>query len=626
MMETMRSMASGVVAKILMGLLVLSFAVWGIADIFNGFGRGTVATVGETDIDAQDFQAELNTEINALSNRLNQRLTVAQTAAFGLPNQVLGRMIAEATLNDLARQYNLGLSSEELAKTISADTAFHNLGKFDRDYMNLILRNLGTTEDRYVLSREALEERRQLAAGLTGLATVPNAALKVFNAFTFEKRNLNYVVLKESDVGEIEDPSDDELSKFFEAQKLTFRAPEYRSFELVKLEPGDISDPDAVSDDDAKTYYETAASRFIQAEKRQVQQILFNSAEEAKAASDKIKAGGTFEDILTERDLKLEDVDFGLLTKVEVTDPAAADAVFALEEGAVSDVVEGRFGHLLLRAAKIQPEQAQPFEELKDVLKAEIAAERANGEVLDLFDNIEDERAGGSTLKEISEKFNLTLRNVTGISKAGELENEDKVTDLPEQQKLLTQVFETDIDYEADPLDVSNSGFAWFQVTDIKESRDRTLDEVKAKVVSAWKKAETAKRNEAVAAEILKELQGGLKLADIAEKRSLTVETANEVTRQGGASLPGAAVDQAFAGPVGHSATAAGSAEQYVLEVTEVIEPDFAPDALQLDGLKQSLDSNAANDLIGQLSADIQRSIGITINQPLFNQLTSTSR
>lgn len=626
MMEFMRSMAAGWVAKIFMGLLVLSFAVWGIADIFNGFGRGAVATVGETEIDVRDYQAELNMEVNALSNRLNQRFTIAQTAAFGLPNQVLGRMIGEATLNNLATDYNMGLSSNELAKTIAADPAFQNLGKFDRNYMTLVLRNVGTTEDRYVQQRQSLEVRRQLANGLTGLATVPHAALKVFNTFTFEKRDVDYLVLKEDALGEIAAPSDEALKTYFEEKKLTFRAPEYRSFDLVKLEPGDIVDPDAVSDEDAKTYYETAASRFIQPEKRQIQQILFNSEEEAKAASQKLKEGTSFAELLTERHLTAEDADIGLLTKQEVTDPAAAEAAFALEEGKVSDVVKGRFGHLLIQVSKIEASQAQPFEELKDRLKAEIATERANGEVLDLFDNIEDERAGGATLPEIAEKFNLKLRKVTDISKAGELANDDKITDLPEQQKLLTSVFETEIDFEADAIDISSTGFAWFQVSDIKPSRDRTLDEVKDKVATAWEKDERAKRNATLAGDILKQLKTGKSLADIATEKGLSVETAKDITRQAGGTLPASAVEQAFAGPVNHTSSAVNGSDQYVLAVTKITEPDFDADALQLDSLRRNLDANAGNDLLGQLSADIQRTVGITINQPLLNQVTSTSR
>ncbi|WP_172891554.1 SurA N-terminal domain-containing protein [Cohaesibacter sp. ES.047] len=621
----MRSLASGFVAKILMGLLVLSFAVWGIADIFSNFGRGAIATVGDTEIDARDYQSQLVLEVNALSNQLGRRLTPAQTSAFGLPTQVLGRMISEATLNDMAKDFNMGLSSEELAKVIATEPAFQFSGRFDRNQMNLMLRNAGTTEDRYVLSREALETRKQLSESLTGKTTVPNAALKVFNTFTYEQRDIDYIALQEDDLGEIEEPTDEALQTYFDANKIQFRAPEYRSFVVLKLEPGDIMDASAVTDEDAKIYYETASSRFVQPEKRQMQQILFGTREEAEAASEKIKNGASFDDIVNERNLSMEDVNFGLLTKEQITDPAAAEAIYSLDEGAVSDVIEGRFGFLILRNAKIEPQQASPFDEIKDQLKAEIAAERASGEVLGIFDKVEDERAGGATLKEVSDKFNLPLREVSAISKTGELETGEKITDLPEQETLLSSVFDNEIDYEADPIDIGSTGFAWFNVTDIIPDRDRTLDEVRDDVVSAWKAEERRTRNAAKAEEILAEIKAGKSLDAVASDRDLTKQTATDITRRGGADLPTPVVEKAFEGPRDSKTTAVNGTTQYVLQVVDVTEPDFSPDALQLENVRSTLNRNFGTDLLGQLSSAKLRELEYTINEPLLQQIVNGS-
>ena len=520
----------------------------------------------------------------------------------------------------------MGLSSEELAKGIAEEPAFQTAGKFNRNQMALVLRNAGTTEDRYVTNREKLEVRRQLAQGLTGNSTLPEATLKVFNDFSFEKRDVDYIALKEADLDAIEEPSEDVLNSYYEQNKIAFRAPEYRSFVVLKLEPGDIMDPSAVSDEDAQTYYESVSNRFQLPEKRQMQQILFGSKEDAEAALEKIKGGATFEDIMAERNLTESDVDFGLLAKSEITDPAAAEAIYSLDEGAVSDVVEGQFGFLLLRNAKTEPPHATPFEDVKDQMKAEIAAERANGEVLDMFDNVEDMRAGGSTLEEVSQKLNLPLRTVTTISKAGELEQGGEVTDLPEQEALLTSVFDTDIDYEADPIDIGNTGFAWFRVTDIEEARDRALDEVHDDVVAAWKEDERQSRNAELAGEILKEIEGGKSLAAVAEERDLSVATATDITRQVHGDLPASAVEQAFGGPLHHKATAVDGETQYVLEVAKVTDPEFDPDALQLESVKARLNQNASTDLLSQLSATILGNLGYTVNEAMMNQVVSGTR
>ncbi|MCT4656026.1 MAG: SurA N-terminal domain-containing protein [Cohaesibacter sp.] len=621
MMEFMRTMAAGWVAKIFMGLLVLSFAVWGIADIFNGFGRGAVATVGDAEIDARDYQVELNKELRQLSNRLGQTITASQSAAFGLPNQVLGRMIAEGTLDDLALKYNVGLSDQELAKRISQEPSFQSLGSFDRSYMQQVLRSIGTTEDRYVSNRAKFEARRQIASGLAGEATAPIAALKVFHRFANEERAADYLVLEESALPELAEPTDSDLKTYYDANKLAFRALEYRSFDLLKLEPGDVADIASVSDEDAKISYETAASRFIQAEKRQVQQILFNSKDEADAAAAKIKDGATFEEILAERNITEADADFGLLTKAEVSDPAAADVAFGLELNTVSDVVDGRFGKLLLRVTKIEPEASKPFDEVKDLLKAEIAADRANGEVLDIFDNIEDERAGGATLQEIADKFNLKLRKVEMISKAGELKSEEKVTDLPEQEKLLTSVFDSDVDLETDAIDVANAGFAWFNVTNITPAQERPLDEVKDKVIAAWKEEKRSTQLADFAAKLKDELAGGKSLEAIATEQNMSVQQATNITRQSPGDLPQSAVDQVFGGPVGYASTAADGNKQYVLQVKTITAPEFNADGLENDALRQQLNQNAESDLLSQVVAGLQRDLGITINQPLLNQL-----
>ena len=135
--------------------------------------------------------------------------------------------------------------------------------------------------------------------------------------------------------------------------------------------------------------------------------------------------------------------------------------------------------------------------------------------------------------RKISQKLSLPLRTVTAISNAGELESGESVTDLPQQKDLLTAVFDSDIDVEADPIDIGNTGFAWYNVTDIIPSRERELDEVHDDVVAAWKAAERTNRNAALANEILDELEGGKNMQALAEERGLSMESASGISRQG---------------------------------------------------------------------------------------------
>src|SRR5215218_8982173 len=100
MLEALRKRASGWVAQLFLALLVVSFAIWGVSDIFTGFRSDTVASVGNTDIRIQDFSRQYELATRQLGQQLGQQVTPEQAQMFGLPGQVLGRLVAEATLND----------------------------------------------------------------------------------------------------------------------------------------------------------------------------------------------------------------------------------------------------------------------------------------------------------------------------------------------------------------------------------------------------------------------------------------------------------------------------------------------------------------------------------------------
>lgn len=132
MLDALRNSVGTWFAKLLIGLLVLSFAVWGIADVFTGIGSTSVATVGDKEIPAEDFQRAYAREIDQLSRRVGQPITQEQAAAFGVPAQVLGRLIAEVTLDQEAAKLRIGVSDEAIIKTIQETPAFQGVNGYDR--------------------------------------------------------------------------------------------------------------------------------------------------------------------------------------------------------------------------------------------------------------------------------------------------------------------------------------------------------------------------------------------------------------------------------------------------------------------------------------------------------------
>ena len=159
-------------------------------------------------------------------------------------------------------------------------------------------------------------------------------------------------------------PSEEALKTFFNDRKSSYRAPEFRAMDVLALEPETIANPAEVSDADAEAAYAKIAGkdpRFGAPEKRDLQQILFPNEADASAAEAKLKAGASFDDLIKERGLKPEDTDLGETTKDAMLDKAEADAVFALPQGGVSEVLKSQFGPVIVRVKGITPSTMKPF-------------------------------------------------------------------------------------------------------------------------------------------------------------------------------------------------------------------------------------------------------------------------
>ena len=150
------------VMGVVLGLLALSFAVWGINDIFHGYGRSSLAKIGGTEISVEQFRQNYNQRLQQVGRQLGRPLTPEQASAFGLDRQVLGEMVAEAGLDQRARQMGLGLSDADVVQHITTDPMFQSNGKFDRARFEFLLRNVGYSEQRFLNEQRHIMLRRQI--------------------------------------------------------------------------------------------------------------------------------------------------------------------------------------------------------------------------------------------------------------------------------------------------------------------------------------------------------------------------------------------------------------------------------------------------------------------------------
>jgi peptidyl-prolyl cis-trans isomerase D len=610
------------VMGVVMTLLAGSFAVWGINDIFHGFGHSTLATIGSTEIGIDQFRQTYQEHLQVIGRQLGHPLPPDQASAIGLNRQVLGDMIADAGLDQRAHQMGLGLSDEVVAQHIESDVHLHDVhGNFDRERFQMVLQDMGYSEQRYIAEQRQSVLRGQIVDSISGGITPPQAWLDAINQFQNEQRGIAYVSLGTAQAGDIPAPTDEQLSKYFDERKILFRAPDYRKIDTITVTPAALAQWMQIPDDDIKKAYNEHLSSFTTLERRHIEKMVFPTMADAQAAAGRIKAGTGFSAIATERGLKSNDIDLGEVSKAQMVDPAVADAAFALKEGEVSAPVQAQFGVVLLTVLKIEPQVVQSLADATPQLRNEMALERARTQVAEIHDKIEDDRAGGATLEQAAQKEKLPLV-IYNVDRSGRDPDAKPIANLIHAPEIINAGFASDVGVDNDPID-ADGGFVWYDVAAITPARDRTLDEVKDQVTQRWRDDEIASRLKTKAADLLDKLKNGTPLDTLAAADGLKIETASDLKRGGSSGDVSAKMTDAifhtakdaFGSAVGDNPT------QWILfRVTDVKTPKLVASSPQATRIQQAVQHQMSDDAYGQYMEWLEGNLGTSISPSMMAQ------
>lgn len=618
-----------IVTALLMGLIILSFAIWGIGDIFRGFGANNLAQVGSIEIGADTYRNAYQAELQTMQRAEHRNITNEEAHQYGLDGQVLSQLVNEATLDDQARRLGLAISDEDIKKAIVNDDNFKGMtGRFDRQAFDAFLRGEGFTEKTYVRQQRGVRLRRQIVDALTNGVQLPKALLEAIFRFQMETRSVDYILFPSAGAGQLPAPSQEELKGYFESTQQLYATPEFRGLVIVAVTPASIAKPDDVSDTDARNRYEEVKNeRFGAPEKREVEQILFASDAEAKEARAKLDAGKTFDELLREKNLTPKDASLGTVARTGLVDKNVADAAFSLKEGEVSVPVKAQFGTVILRAGKIIASTVKPYSDVAVELKREIALKRAQSEITRLHDAIEDQRTSGKPLTEAAKSAGLEPRVISAIDATGNDSQGIPVKDLVDGAALLKAAFASDIGVDNDTLRVQGGGYQWFEVTKIDKAREKTFDEAKAEVEKAWREDKAEKLLSAKTAELVKKLDAGESMAAIGvAEGNLAVKHASDVRRGGSSGLALNVVTQIFNVGV-HRAGSVASEDggRILFQVVSSTTPAFDPEAAELTNILGDVKRGFDEDVTAQYLAKLESDIGVKLNTKVLSEATGVS-
>jgi peptidyl-prolyl cis-trans isomerase D len=623
-LETLRKGAGRAFGMILMGMLVISFAIWGIADIFRGYGGQTLIEVGDTEITPQEYSRAQRDILRAMSSDAGRSLSLQEARNAGLENRVLERLIGGAAVDTHAKSLRLGVSDEALLQGIMKDPAFQDsTGNFNPLALQQALRNMDLSEQGYLASERERNLRRQLLSTVGRTPATSQVFLNALNNYNNETRSLRYVVVPAAAAGAVPEPTDEDLKRFYDNHQAKFTQLEFRKIGVLAVTPETVKDKVQIADDDLKAAFDKEKDKLGTPERRRVQQIAFPNKAAADVAYQKVQSGTGFVDLAKERGVSEIDLDLGILKRSDMADSAIGAAAFKLEKDQVSEPVTGALGKtVLLRVTEIQPGKMVTFEEAKPQLKEKILKDRAQSVILDLHDRIEDERGAGTQLSEVAKKFNLNYQVFDQVDHQGKTPD-GTAADLPQKTDLLNAVFATEVGVDNDPLDAKDEGLIWYEVLGITPQRLKPFDQVKDEAKKDWSLDEQRTRLTKYTDDLVKQLTAGKSLEDLAKDLKTQVMVTEPLKRDGlTVNVLPAAVTQAFSLPHGgYGSAPSGVDEGRIVFQVDKITPAPPLEGPSLEALKHQIKNFIGEDIVGEYFSALEARYGVTINRQALAKL-----
>jgi peptidyl-prolyl cis-trans isomerase D len=627
MLDALRRGSTGWVAKILLALLVVSFAVWGVADVFTGYGRGSIATVGDTDIAVQDFQRSFQNEISTISQQAGRRISADEARAAGLDNRVLSQLMAWAAVEQHANDLDLALSDQALAELIRKDPNFKGPdGSFSQLSFENIINRMGLSERGFLDLRRRDELREQVITALMNSVAVPEPMVTLVNNYDQEKRVVEYFKIDAEKVITVPEPDETKLKQVYENNKTQFVVPEQRKLAILAVSPESLMGGVEVTEEEIASTYEDTKADYNTPERRRLQQIAFKDKAAAEAAKKALTEGKkTFGEIAADAGAKSTDIDLGLVSKDALIDPKIADAAFALEKDEVSDVVEGQFATVLIRTTNIEPAVERTLDQVKTQVRDKIARQKAEAKLQSVIDEVEDNRAAGKTLKETAEIVKVDFMEVPATDRYNKGPDGQAAVKLPDAMSILKTSFDSDVGLENEPVELRDGGYAWVDVVAITPPKQKPFDEVKEEVKKLAIESERARFVAELADKLVERANKGESMDALAKEAGAPkAETSLPFTRTTDPhGLSKDAVKVAFKlkkGDAG-SALASGNQTRLVLKLTE-IKPAPELTTEQREKISKDLRAKLTDEVLSEYVIALQNNLGTSINQTEFRRAT----
>ena len=431
MLESMRNQAQSWISKVILGGIALSFVLWGVGDYFMGGKSEPVALVNEKPIGQSEFYVAYNRQLDLYRNMLGKQFSKDLTDSLNLKETTVQTMINRKIMVDTATEMGLVAPESVVLASIRGEPSFQSAGQFDPQRYQILTRNMG-----YGSAQDFENEMRvnimvdALQKAASDSAQVLEADIREAFNRAYEQRVLAAIVVDPESLLSSINVSQKEAKAWYESHQDAYMSPARVKLNAVEINPADLAVDVTVTDAELQQAYEERKSRYSQGERRKASHILAKieggASEEDRLAARKkiegalarIRAGGSFaavaedvsDDITANKGGDLGWFEAGVMTA------AFDEAVFALDKGDTSDIVESEFGYHLILLNDIRAASVTSFADVKSDLHSELVQQRAADEAYEISRDLDDALGMEDSLKAAADSLNLKVVDIKPVS------------------------------------------------------------------------------------------------------------------------------------------------------------------------------------------------------------------
>ena len=573
MIAAIRKFAKSGVAVVLIGLLVISFAIFGINDVFKGGSSTYVATAGSRKISLADFKREFDNFRKGAEQQVGQPITAELAAENGLDTRVLNDVADREAFGEMLDKVWVRPSDTLMTTELQKNTAFFNpvSGRFDKALYESMLGQNGLTPARFETYLHDQIAEAHLASALANGLRVPRAYSALGAIYGLESRDIGYFMIDPRTVTPPALPTDAQLLELMKANAAQLTRPEFRILTVVRFSPGLVSANLPIDEAELQKRFEYRKDTLSRPETRSIIQIPVKDAAAAQSVGARLAKGEAPAAIA--KSLGVDAITYVDKPRTAIADRKVGEAAFALKAGQIAPV-RGDLGFSVVAVGKVTPGQAVTLAQIRPQLEAELRKDAAAEKVYQMSQAYDDAHTGGASLTEAAKKAGVPAMTLGPVSLQGGSPEGQRVAGVSE--KLLKTAFDLPVSGESDIEDAGQGEYYAVRVERVIPKALPPLSEVRPQLTRVWMMREMVKRLQAKADELAGRVRKGESLEAVAGSIGARVAHAAGLDRQNAGqskALSQDALVKTFNAKAGETFTAEATTFGLIVGKLEAIRP-----------------------------------------------------